>query len=65
MRVDAKVQEVDIVQIFADGNAWVHDPGGVHDAPPEMLAEFAASSKRDVVSLLVGAAVERQCAPRR
>ena len=56
MRVDAQLPDAKIVQVFADGKAWVQDPGGVHDAPPEMLAEFAASAKRDVVPLLIAAA---------
>src|SRR5688572_11330790 len=35
-RVDAKVKEVDIVQVYNAGTAWVRDPAGVHDAPPPM-----------------------------
>ena len=56
MRVDAELAGAQVVQVFADGKAWVRDPAGVHDAPPEMQAEFAASAKRDVLPLLVGAA---------
>jgi zinc protease len=56
MRVDAQLPDARIVQVFADGKAWVQDPGGIHDAPPDMLAEFAASAKRDLRMLLVGAA---------
>ena len=56
MRVDAQLPDAKIVQVFADGKAWMQDPGGVHDAPPDMQAEFAASAKRDVVPLLIAAA---------
>jgi zinc protease len=56
VRVDAQVSGAEIVQVYADGKAWVKDPGGVRDAPPEMVAEFAASARRDVISLLIGAA---------
>jgi zinc protease len=55
MRVDAQLPNAQIVQVFADGKAWVQDPGGVHDAPADMLAEFAASAKRDVLTLLAAA----------
>jgi hypothetical protein len=56
MRVEAQLPNAQIVQVYADGKAWVQDPGGVRDAPPDMLADFAASAKRDLVRLLVGAA---------
>jgi outer membrane lipoprotein-sorting protein len=56
MRVEATLPDAQIVQVFADGKAWMQDPGGVRDAPPEMQAEFAASAKRDVVPLLILAA---------
>jgi zinc protease len=56
IRVDAQLADARIVQVYANGTAWVKDPGGVRDAPPEMAAEFAASAKRDVLTLIVGAA---------
>jgi hypothetical protein len=56
MRVEAQLPEGEVVQVYANGSAWVRDPGGVHDAPPEMQAEFEASTKRDSMALLVGAA---------
>jgi outer membrane lipoprotein-sorting protein len=56
MRVDAQLPNAQIVQVYADGKAWIKDPKGVHDAPPEMLAEFASSTKRDMLPLLLGAA---------
>ncbi len=43
------------VQVYANGVGWVKDPAGVHDVPPEMLAGFRSSVRRDSLSLLVGA----------
>jgi zinc protease len=58
-RVDAKVQGADVVQVFNGGNAWARDPAGVHDAPPGMRDDFAASVRRDMIPLLVAAAEGR------
>ena len=55
-RVDAMVAGVDIVQVYNAGQAWVKDPSGVHDAPPAMRDDFAASVRRDMFPLLIGAA---------
>jgi zinc protease len=55
-RVDAKVQGADVVQVFNGGNAWARDPAGVHEAPPAMRDDFAASVRRDMIPLLVAAA---------
>jgi zinc protease len=55
-RVDATVAGADLVQVFNGGTAWVRDPGGVHDAPPAMREDFAASVKRDTIPLLIAAA---------
>jgi hypothetical protein len=59
MRVDVQLPDASVVQVYADGKAWIKDPGGVRDAPPEMLADFAASAKRDVLQLLLGAATAK------
>ncbi len=56
MRVEAQLPEGQIVQVYANGAAWVRDPSGVHDVPPEMRADFAASTRRDSLALLLGAA---------
>ena len=55
-RVDATISGADIVQVYDGGKAWLKDPGGVRDAPPPMAAEFAASVRRDMIPLLIGAA---------
>lgn len=58
-RVDATVAGAEIVQIYNSGRAWVKDPSGVHDAPPAMRDDFAASVRRDMFPLLIGASEGR------
>ena len=55
-RVDAMVAGAQIVQVYNAGAAWVRDPGGVHDVPPEMRDEFGASVRRDTIPVLIAAA---------
>ncbi|MGE3275306.1 MAG: M16 family metallopeptidase [Vicinamibacterales bacterium] len=56
VRVEAELPEATIVQVYDQGAAWIQDPAGVHDAPAEMVREFAASARRDPNVLLLGAA---------
>jgi zinc protease len=56
VRVDAKLPEAEVVQVYADGKGWLRDPGGVHDAPEPMLKDFQAGVLRDPIALLRGAA---------
>jgi len=55
-RVDANVAGAQVVQVFNAGTAWVRDPAGVHDVPPEMRDEFGASVRRDTIPVLIAAA---------
>jgi zinc protease len=55
-RVDAKLGEADVQQVYNNGSAWMKDPNGVHEAPPPIRDDFAASVRRDLIPLLVGAA---------
>ncbi len=55
-RIDAMVAGAQVIQVFNGGNAWARDPAGVHDAPPAMRADFAASVRRDMIPLLLAAA---------
>ena len=55
-RVDANVAGAQVVQVYNAGNAWVRDPGGVREVPPEMRDEFGASVRRDTIPLLIAAA---------
>lgn len=56
VRVDAVLPDALIVQVYADGTAWVKDPAGVHDAPPQMVADLRAAAMRDPLALLRGLA---------
>ena len=47
------------MQVYNAGSAWARDPGGVHDAPPAMRDDFAASVRRDMIPMLVDAAEGR------
>jgi zinc protease len=58
-RVDATVAGAQVVQVYNAGMAWARDPGGVHDAPPAMRDDFAASVRRDMIPMLVAAAEGR------
>jgi hypothetical protein len=55
-RVDATVAGAQVVQVYNAGTAWVRDPAGVHDVPPEMRDEFGASVRRDTIPVLIAAA---------
>jgi zinc protease len=55
-RIDATVANAQVVQVFNGGMAWARDPAGVHDAPPAMREDFAASVRRDMIPLLIAAA---------
>ena len=55
-RVDATVGAAQVVQVFNAGSAWVKDPTGVHEAPPAMRDDFAASVRRDTIPMLIAAA---------
>jgi hypothetical protein len=55
-RVDANVAGAQVVQVYNAGTAWVRDPAGVHDVPPEMRDEFGASVRRDTIPVLIAAA---------
>ena len=58
-RVDAEINGAQTTQVFNAGAAWVKDPKGIRDAPPEMAADFAASVRRDIIPLLTDAAEGR------
>ncbi len=55
-RVDANVAGAQVVQVYNAGSAWIRDPAGIHDVPPEMRDEFGASVRRDTIPVLIGAA---------
>ncbi len=58
-RVDAEVNGAQTTQVFNAGRAWLKDPKGVRDAPPAMAADFGASVRRDIITLLIDASEGR------
>ena len=58
-RVDAEISGAQTTQVFSAGRAWLKNPAGVQDAPAAMAADFAASVRRDIITLLVDAAEGR------
>jgi len=58
-RVDASIQADQIVQIYNAGRTWEKSPAGVTEMPAEVRADIAASVRRDMIPLLVGAAEGR------
>ena len=59
IRVDIKLPKSEVVQVYADGRAWVKDQTGPHDAPEPMRQEFARAMRRDWIPLLLAAAEDR------
>ncbi len=59
VRVEAVSDRGEMIQIFNGTEAWVKDPNGVHDVPEEMIADLQAGLKRDVLTMLLGAADRR------
>jgi zinc protease len=55
-RVDANLAGAQVVQVYNAGTAWMRDPAGVHDVPPEMRDEFGASVRRDTIPVLIASA---------
>jgi hypothetical protein len=55
-RVDAKIENAEIVQVYDSGSAWMRDPTGVHEAPPPMREDFGNNVRRDTIPMLIAAA---------
>lgn len=55
VRVESKIRGTDLLQVYDGTRAWVRDPSGVHDVPPQMLRDFENGLKRDTIALLVAA----------
>ncbi len=53
LRVDGRVGNAEVSQVYNAGTAWVRDPSGLHDVPEEMSDGFADSLRRDLVTLLL------------
>ena len=55
-RVDARVQDAVISQVYNGGMAWEQSPVGVRELPGPVRDEMATSVRRDMIPLLIAAA---------
>jgi hypothetical protein len=56
VRVETRLAESSVVQVYDGTHAWVRDRSGTHDVPAPMLRDIDAGLKRDTVALLIAAA---------
>jgi hypothetical protein len=55
VRVETKLPDATVIQVYDGSRGWVKDPNGVHDAPAPMVREMEAGLKRDTIALLIAA----------
>ncbi len=55
VRVETKLPEAVVVQVYDGAKAWVKDPNGTHDVPEPMIRELQASFERDTIAALLNA----------
>jgi len=58
-RIDTTTAAGDVVMVYNAGAAWEKSPAGVREAPPAMRDDFAASVRRDLTTILIGASEGR------
>jgi zinc protease len=56
VRVESQTPRGDSVQVFDGSRAFVKDPGGTHDVPPQVVRDLEANLRRDTVAALLAAA---------
>ncbi len=55
VRVETRLPEALIVQVYDGSRAWVKDPNGTHEVPEPMMRELQASFERDTIAVLLAA----------
>jgi zinc protease len=55
VRVETKMPDATVVQVYNGVRAWVKDPGGIHDVPESALADMRLSLRRDTIAALLAA----------
>ncbi|MGE4054113.1 MAG: hypothetical protein AB7F99_04885, partial [Vicinamibacterales bacterium] len=55
VRVETRLPDATIVQVYDGQRAWVRDPNGTHDVPADAIRELQASLRRDTMSVLLAA----------
>jgi zinc protease len=53
VRVETKMGDTAIVQVYDGTRAWVKDPNGIHDVPDRIIREFQAGLRRDTIAVLL------------
>jgi hypothetical protein len=56
VRVESQTPRGESVQVFDGSRAFVKDPGGTHDVPPQVVRDLEANLRRDTVAALLAAA---------
>jgi hypothetical protein len=55
VRVETKLPDATVVQVYDGSRAWVRDPGGVHDVPERALRDLKLGLRRDTIAALLAA----------
>src|SRR6188474_75400 len=55
VRVETKLPDATVVQVYDGSRGWVKDPNGVHDVPEQMVRDLEAGFRRDTVAALLAA----------
>jgi hypothetical protein len=55
VRLETRLPDATLVQVFDGTRGWVKDPSGVHDVPDRMVGDLAAAFRRDTIALLLAA----------
>ena len=55
VRVETKLPDATIVQVYDGTRAWVKDPAGVHDVPEQGLADVRLGLRRDTIAAILAA----------
>jgi hypothetical protein len=56
VRVESRTPRGETVQVFDGTHAWVKDPMGTHEVPPQMVRDLEGNLRRDTVAALLAAA---------
>lgn len=59
VRVETKLPDTAVVQVYNGKHAWVSDPSGVREVPEQSRREMASSFDRDTIAVLLGAKAGR------
>src|SRR5262249_27263270 len=55
VRVETRLPDSTMIQVFDGVRAWIKDPAGVHDVPERDLRDLEGGLRRDTVAVLLAA----------